>query len=308
MTWRDTLLKVAAVDPSLSLKARGLLAYLAVLSTDVPTTRELAAALQEGRDSIRGALNELIEHGYVDRRRFQDGLGRWTFMSFVSPQNAVIEPPSVAGIPGPGEPSSPPSTVAGFSGHNTVEQLEGLVTSTRDQYTTKTVKPKGFTVLETRLTSCQELKVREDILGYDFFESTEQPVDDPAPVKAKIRRSNRDVASWNAYDLSLEFQNQVWAHDLTQFGQTNLDALRGTFARIRKSGVTSEQCKVALEEFFADPRNIVDPGQGAPLWKRFITWYTSHQTTVAKAAGAVPDEPAVDPALTLKGLERLRNV
>jgi hypothetical protein len=53
-------------DPNMSMKAKGLYAYLMSLPEDwVLHQTELKRHFKDGRDSIRTAINELIQNGYV---------------------------------------------------------------------------------------------------------------------------------------------------------------------------------------------------------------------------------------------------
>lgn len=68
----------ALADERLSFRARGLLAHL--LSLPIGWTTDsvaLAKGTKEGRDAIRTALNELVDHGYLVRVRSQDAQGQW---------------------------------------------------------------------------------------------------------------------------------------------------------------------------------------------------------------------------------------
>ena len=66
-------------DKRLSFKARGVLIYLLSLPDDATVNREqLAAASPDGVWSIRSALAELSEAGYLEHRQVQDDRGRWS--------------------------------------------------------------------------------------------------------------------------------------------------------------------------------------------------------------------------------------
>lgn len=65
-------------DRRLSLRAKGLLAYILTKPDDwtIDSTR-LATEVDEGRDAIRKAMNELEAAGYLTRHRSQGPRGRW---------------------------------------------------------------------------------------------------------------------------------------------------------------------------------------------------------------------------------------
>lgn len=77
-------------DPSMSMKAKGLYAYLMSLPEDwVLHQTELKRHFKDGRDSIRTAVNELIEHGYVTKSDTRNELGQiidCTYMVYETPK------------------------------------------------------------------------------------------------------------------------------------------------------------------------------------------------------------------------------
>lgn len=71
-------------DDRLSFRARGILVWL----LDKPDgwkiqADSIARQGKEGRDAVRSALCELEAAGYVERRKFRDGDGRWQSESIV---------------------------------------------------------------------------------------------------------------------------------------------------------------------------------------------------------------------------------
>lgn len=83
-------------DRRLSWRARGILVYLLSMPDNWKTTSShLVSVGQEGRDSIRGALSELEEIGYLVRQKHQDDRGRWSTATYVydCPQNPQGFPP-----------------------------------------------------------------------------------------------------------------------------------------------------------------------------------------------------------------------
>lgn len=64
-------------DPNMSMKAKGLYAYLMSLPEDwVLHQTELKRHFKDGRDSIRTAINELIQNGYVTKVDTRNDLGQ----------------------------------------------------------------------------------------------------------------------------------------------------------------------------------------------------------------------------------------
>lgn len=63
-------------DKTLSMKAKGLLAQILSLPDDWKySVNGLASLFSDGRDAVNGAINELIEHGYITRTRITNELG-----------------------------------------------------------------------------------------------------------------------------------------------------------------------------------------------------------------------------------------
>lgn len=74
----------ALADKNISLKAKGLLAFM--LSKPVDWTfyiGSMSAELKEGKEAIAGALNELIEYGYVERNELRGEDNRFTGIEYV---------------------------------------------------------------------------------------------------------------------------------------------------------------------------------------------------------------------------------
>lgn len=64
------------LDPKLSAKAKGILAYLLSLPDDWQIfVKELVAHFKDGKDSINAGINELIKEGYITRVRTRDEKG-----------------------------------------------------------------------------------------------------------------------------------------------------------------------------------------------------------------------------------------
>jgi len=87
-------------DKRLSWRARGILIYLLSQPDDWKTTAaHLTAVGIEGRDSVRMALSELENQGYLRRQKHQDERGRWTTAIYVYdfPQNPQLYPLPMTG-------------------------------------------------------------------------------------------------------------------------------------------------------------------------------------------------------------------
>jgi hypothetical protein len=69
--------KTALQDPNISWKAKGLLSYLLSLPDDWQIYEsELTNHSRDGRDGTRAAIKELIETGFIHRKRLRDDKGR----------------------------------------------------------------------------------------------------------------------------------------------------------------------------------------------------------------------------------------
>ena len=85
-------------DKSLSLKAKGLLSLMLSLPDDWDyTIKGLAQICKDGVDSIRSAVHELEQHGYVSRRRIRNEKGQVGDIEYTireRPRTAPDSPPS----------------------------------------------------------------------------------------------------------------------------------------------------------------------------------------------------------------------
>lgn len=83
-------------DPNMSMKAKGLYAYLMSLPEDwVLHQTELKRHFKDGRDSIRTAVNELIENGYVTKVDTRNELGQivdCTYTVYEEPRKSTENP------------------------------------------------------------------------------------------------------------------------------------------------------------------------------------------------------------------------
>lgn len=81
-------------DNRLSFKAKGLMSFMLSLPDDWDyTVAGLATCAKDGKDSVRGALKELENAGYLTRERARDKQGRLRSTDYVlSEEPSVIEP------------------------------------------------------------------------------------------------------------------------------------------------------------------------------------------------------------------------
>lgn len=97
-----TLIANSALENgNLTLKARGLLAYLLSRPEgwefDSVRMAKSQHAQKDGRDAIRAALTELVVAGYLERLKKQDEAGKWSTECFVypAPQQRLIAAPTL---------------------------------------------------------------------------------------------------------------------------------------------------------------------------------------------------------------------
>lgn len=96
----------ALADKNISLKAKGLLAFM--LSKPVDWTfyiGSMSSELKEGKEAIAGAINELIESGYVQRNELRDEDNKFAGIEYIVwyfPQTGN----PVTGIPISGNPAN----------------------------------------------------------------------------------------------------------------------------------------------------------------------------------------------------------
>jgi hypothetical protein len=68
--------QIPEINTQISLRAIGLLAHYHAAGAYVPTA-VVAKSFAEGRDAIRKALGELVDHGYVNVERYRVG-SQWS--------------------------------------------------------------------------------------------------------------------------------------------------------------------------------------------------------------------------------------
>ena len=93
-------------DKRLSLKAKGLLSYMLSLPDDWDySLKGLTVGCKDGLDSVRTAILELEEHGYVRRQKVRNAKGQIIDYDYQVYESPVEDAPAVPGKEG--EPSNP---------------------------------------------------------------------------------------------------------------------------------------------------------------------------------------------------------
>ena len=93
-------------DKRLSLKAKGLLSYMLSLPDDWDySLKGLTVGCKDGLDSVRTAVLELEEHGYVRRQKVRNAKGQIIDYDYQVYESPVEDAPAVPGKEG--EPSNP---------------------------------------------------------------------------------------------------------------------------------------------------------------------------------------------------------
>ena len=96
-------------DKRLSLKAKGLLSYMLSLPDDWDySLKGLTIGCKDGLDSVRTAVLELEEHGYVRRQKVRNAKGQIIDYDYQVYESPVEDDPAVPGKEG--GPSAPSST------------------------------------------------------------------------------------------------------------------------------------------------------------------------------------------------------
>lgn len=93
-------------DKKLSLKAKGLLSYMLSLPDDWDySLKGLTVGCKDGLDSVRTAVLELEEHGYVRRQKVRNAKGQIIDYDYQVYESPVEDDPAVPGKES--EPSDP---------------------------------------------------------------------------------------------------------------------------------------------------------------------------------------------------------
>lgn len=165
-------------DERLSLRARGLLALLLSKPDDYPVNAtDLAKRAKEGRDAIEATIRELIEVGYVRRRREQDAKGHWITVTDVY-ETPVTDDAADNGFSGIGEES----TDNGFSGIGQTPSSDGISAGRPDTWKPEAGQPGA---------KDQGLGDKDDYQGQQHAQASQAPPardDEPVVIQIKPRR------------------------------------------------------------------------------------------------------------------------
>jgi hypothetical protein len=83
-------------DNKLSWKAKGLFAYILSLPEDWKIyLNELQTHATDGETSLRSAIKELTDNGYIIQKRLKDDKGRWASYAYQIIENPNVENPNV---------------------------------------------------------------------------------------------------------------------------------------------------------------------------------------------------------------------
>ena len=150
-------------DKRLSLKAKGLLSYMLSLPDDWDySLKGLTTGCRDGIDSVRSAVHELEDGGYLCRSKVRDARGRiidYNYEVFELPQK---EPAEDVPVPAPDSPSSENPT----SGFPTLENP--IQQNTKRQSTNlsgQTAETEDFDQMATRVRAEFREKLEIDTLA-----------------------------------------------------------------------------------------------------------------------------------------------
>jgi hypothetical protein len=155
-------------DKKLSLKAKGLLSYMLSLPDDWDySLKGLATGCKDGIDSVRSAVHELEDGGYLCRSKVRDARGRiidYNYEIFELPQKERIEkrPAPVPNSPSSENPTSGFPTLENPIQQNTNKQ------NTKRQSTNlsgQTAETEDFDQMATRVRAEFREKLEIDILA-----------------------------------------------------------------------------------------------------------------------------------------------
>ena len=155
-------------DKKLSLKAKGLLSYMLSLPDDWDySLKGLATGCKDGIDSVRSAVHELEDGGYLCRSKVRDARGRiidYNYEVFELPQK---EPAEDVPVPAPDSPSSENPT-SGFPTLENPIQQNTNKQNTKRQSTNlsgQTAETEDFDQMATRVRAEFREKLEIDILA-----------------------------------------------------------------------------------------------------------------------------------------------
>lgn len=121
-------------DPRLSLKAKGLYAYLYAKPEDYDfSAKRIAMESTDGREAVLSAMNELVDTGYITRQKLGNGRMEYTIWFESKPVDPESANPTL-GIPHP--ESAKPTVGKPHSGVSRLIIEEGVLQSTDERQNT----------------------------------------------------------------------------------------------------------------------------------------------------------------------------
>ena len=190
-------------DKSLSLKAKGLLSLMLSLPEDWDyTTKGLAQICRDGVDSIRSAVQELEQRGYVVRNRVRNGkgqLGEMEYTIFEQPQ-AAPEPPA----PGPDKPEPKRSDrKKSYLEHSVPKGPEpetpGQVDSQPEQTSPVRERPEWENPVQVFPAQLNTKKLSKEELSTERIQSLQFFPGEANPKKMKRRMTAQQIEEYREY-------------------------------------------------------------------------------------------------------------
>lgn len=267
-------------DPTLSLRARGLLA-LCVSVGRVPSEDELNTAIPEGRDAIRKAKNELVSAGYLIKEKFRI---KGQFRTEYYLNQAWF---SVDGFSGPLSNCTTKDLKTNSYIINGITNVIPLIGAQAPQ------EVKGTTMtwpgLDPEVNPSRRPRIDDDDSG------SVGKIYDPAKNRAKKRRRvtkvemfpeskrlNIPEEDWGTNELVAEFYSLLRDKAPDVPDQVNAKTIASWINKHVGEGVTRLSILKGMRMFFADPRNFHDVGIGRPVMERFMAYYRTVHGIVSR--------------------------
>jgi hypothetical protein len=267
-------------DPTLSLRARGLLA-LCLSVGRVPTEDELNTAIPEGRDAIRNAKRELVSAGYLIKEKFRIK-GQFRTEYYLNQAWFTVD-----GFSGPLYNCA---TVANSSSYiiNGITNVIPLIGAQAPQGSEgEYMSWPGLD--EPEATPSRRPRIDDDDSG------AVGKIIDPAKNRAKKKRRTTKVEmfpeakrlnipeeDWGTQELVAEFYMLLRDKASGVPDQVNAKTLASWINKHVGDGVTRLAILKAMRMFFADPRNFHDLGIGKSVMERFMAYYRTVHGIVSR--------------------------
>ena len=190
-------------DKSLSLKAKGLLSLMLSLPEDWDyTTKGLARICRDGVDSIRSAVQELEQRGYVVRNRVRNEkgqLGEMEYTIFEQPQ-AAPDPPA----PDPDRPEPEKQDLENFDlEHSCPEEPEPetpvQVDSQPEQVSPVRDRPEWENPVQVFPAQLNTKKLSKEELSTERIQSLQFFPGETNPKKMKRRMTAQQIEEYREY-------------------------------------------------------------------------------------------------------------